>query len=217
MKALIGRKLGMTQIFGENGSLVPVTVVQAGPCCVVQIKTKAIDGYESVKIGFDAIEKQNQKEKKKDKRKEKGVKKPIKGIFSKVGLAAHKVLKEYKMEINEFKVGDMLTVEGFTIGDKIKVAGVSKGKGFQGVMKRYGYKGGPGSHGSMFNRAPGSIGQSSYPSRVWKNIGMPGHMGSKRVTMKNLTIMDIKAEDNVLIIKGSIPSANGNIVEIVKN
>ncbi|MBI5102801.1 MAG: 50S ribosomal protein L3 [Nitrospirae bacterium] len=202
MTGILGKKLGMTQVFDESGKIWPVTVVEAGPCCIIQVKTKNNDGYEAVKVGFAEI------------RKEKNVNKPMKGVFTKAGLKPYRRLREFPM--GDLKVGDMLTVDRFKKGDVISVSGISKGKGFQGVMKRHNYAGGPGSHGSMFNRAPGSIGASSYPSRVWKNKGMPGHMGSERVTVKNLKVVDVKVEQNLLLIYGAVPGAPGTYLEIRK-
>ncbi len=201
MLAILGRKLGMTQVYTEDGKAYPVTVVEAGPCCVIQVKTLVKDGYESVKLTFLETE-------------EKKLNKPLIGIFKKAGIKPYKILKEFP--ISGLKVGDFVTVEKFEKGDKISISGISKGKGFQGVMKRHHFSGGPGSHGSMFNRAPGSIGASSYPSRVWKNQGMPGHMGSERITVKNLEIVDVKAGQNLLLIKGAVPGANGTFLEIKK-
>jgi large subunit ribosomal protein L3 len=203
MTGILGRKLGMTQVFDESGRMYPVTVVEAGPCCVVQIKTKERDGYEAVKVGFGEM------------KKEKNVNKAMKGIFKKAGVGLYRLLKEFPM--SELKVGEMITVEKFQKGDVISVSGVSKGKGFQGVMKRHNYKGGPASHGSMFYRAPGSIGASSFPSRVWKNKGLPGHMGSEVVTVKNLKIVDVKAEQNLLLILGAVPGSKGTYLEIRKD
>jgi len=201
MVAILGRKLGMTQVYTEDGKACPVTVVEAGPCCVIQVKTLDNDGYESVKLTFLEAE-------------EKKLNKPLIGIFKKAGVKPYKILKEFPM--SSLKVGEFVTVEKFVKGDRVSVAGISKGKGFQGVMKRYHYAGGPGSHGSMFNRAPGSIGASSYPSRVWKNQGMPGHMGSERITVKNLEIVDVKAGQNLLLIRGAVPGAKGTFLEIKK-
>ncbi len=202
MIGILGRKLGMTQVFDESGRMFPVTVVEAGPCCVIQVKTREKDGYEAVKIGFSEI------------KKEKNVNKPMGGIFKKIGVKPYKMLKEFPM--GNLKVGELVTVEKFTKGDTISVSGVTKGKGFQGVVKRHHYAGGPASHGSMFYRAPGSIGASSYPSRVWKNKGMPGHMGSERTTVKNLKVVDIKAEQNLLLILGAVPGSKGTYLEIRK-
>lgn len=203
MIGILGRKLGMTQVFDESGKVWPVTVVAAGPCCVVQVKTRENDGYEAVKIGFSEI------------RKEKNINKPMGGIFKKAGVAAYRILKEFPL--GGVKVGEMLTVEQFKKGDVISVSGISKGKGFQGVMKRHNYAGGPSGHGSMFNRAPGSIGASSFPSRVWKNKGMPGHMGSDRVTVKNLKVVDVRVDQNLLLIFGAVPGSKGTYLEIRKD
>jgi large subunit ribosomal protein L3 len=201
MIGILGKKLGITQVYTEDGKACPVTVVEAGPCCVIQVKTLDNDGYEAVKIGFLEA-------------KEKKINKPLSGMFKKAGVKPYKILKEFPM--GGLKVGEFVTVEKFSKGDKISVSGVSKGKGFQGVMKRHHFSGGPGSHGSMFNRAPGSIGASSYPSRVWKNQGMPGHMGSEKTTDKNLVIIDIKTDQNLLLIKGSVPGSKGTFLEIKK-
>ncbi len=202
MTGILGKKLGMTQVFTEDGKLIPVTVVEAGPCCVVQVKTPEKDGYEAVKIGFG------------EERKAKNVGKPMAGVFKTAGTAAFKVLKEFPM--TGLKVGDMIKSESFAKGDIVSVSGISKGKGFQGVMKRHNFKGGPGSHGSMFNRAPGSIGGSSFPSRVWKGMRMAGHMGCDRVTVQNMTVVDVRPELNLLILKGAIPGSANTIIEIRK-
>lgn len=203
MKGILGRKVAMTQIFAEDGRVIPVTVIEAGPCRVIQVKTLENDGYEAIRVGFSEI------------RKEKNVTKPIAGVFKKAGLSPYRIIKEFKM--GNLKVGDILTVGIFSKGDRIAVSGVSKGKGFQGVMKRCNFKGGPASHGSMFYRAPGSIGASSFPSRVWKNQGLPGHMGSEAITVKNLTVVDVRPEQNLLLIRGAVPGANGSYVEIRKD
>jgi len=200
MKGILGKKIGMTQVFNEEGNLVPVTVIEAGPCKVIQLKEKDRDGYEALQLGYDVI------------KKEKNVTKPMLGHFKKASVLPYRFLKEIKMK--GFKVGDEVRVDIFSKGEKVSVTGISKGKGFQGVMKRHGYSGGPGSHGSMFNRAPGSIGSSSFPSRVWKNKGLPGHMGSERVTVKNLEVVDVKKEQNLLIVKGAVPGANGSYLII---
>ncbi len=202
MTGILGRKLGMTQVFDESGRIYPVTVVEAGPCCVVQIKTKENDGYEAIKVGYGEI------------KKEKNVNKAMKGMFKKAGTASYRLLKEFPMA--DRKVGEMITVESFQKGDLISVAGVSKGKGFQGVMKRHNYSGGPASHGSTSYREVGSIGASSFPSRVWKNKGMPGHMGSELVTVKNLKVVDVKAEQNLILILGAVPGSKGTYLEIRK-
>jgi large subunit ribosomal protein L3 len=201
MVGILGKKLGMTQIYTEDGRACPVTVIEAGPCCVVQVKTLDNDGYESVKIGFSEV-------------KERKITKPLQGMFKKAGVKPFRMLKEFPM--GGLRVGEFITVERFTKGDRISASGISKGKGFQGVMKRHHFSGGPGSHGSIFNRAPGSIGASSYPSRVWKNQKMPGHMGSEMVTVRNLEIVEVKTDQNILLIKGAVPGAIGTMVEIKK-
>ncbi len=201
MVGILGKKLGMTQIFSKDGKACPVTVVEAGPCCVVQVKYEEKDGYDAVKVGFSEA-------------KEKKLNKPEGGVFKKVGIKPYRILKEFP--ISGLRVGEYLTVERFAIGDIVSVSGISKGKGFQGVMKRHHFSGGPGSHGSMFNRAPGSIGASSYPSRVWKNQKLPGHMGSERVTVRNLQVIDVKVDQNLILIKGAVPGAPGTLVEIKK-
>lgn len=202
MTGIIGKKLGMTHIFAEDGRATPVTVIEAGPCCVIQVKTLENDGYEAVKVGFSEV------------RKAKNVNKPMTGLFKKAGIKFYKMMKEFKM--GNLKVGDFVTVKMFSKGDSVDVLGVSKGKGFQGVVKRHNFKGGPASHGSMFYRAPGSIGASSFPSRVWKNQRLPGHMGSESVTVKNLTVVDIRPDQNLLLIKGAVPGPAGSYVEIRK-
>ncbi|WP_297210165.1 MULTISPECIES: 50S ribosomal protein L3 [Thermodesulfovibrio] len=202
MKAILGKKVGMTQIFDEEGRMVPVTVVEAGPCWVVQVRSKEKDGYEAVQIGF------------KEAKKEKNIKKPILGIFKKAGIQPCKILKEFKM--SGYNVGDRITVEIFSKGEVVSVAGISKGKGFQGVMKRHNFRGGPDTHGSMFNRAPGSIGASSFPSRVWKGKRMAGHMGNERVTVKNIKVVDVIPEQNLILLKGAVPGGVNGILEIWK-
>lgn len=192
----------MTQIFKKDGTALPVTVIEVQPGCVVQVKSTAKDGYEAVKIGFFEA------------KKEKSLNKPTLNVYKKAGVKPYRVLREFPM--GGLGVGDLLTVEKFEKGDKVSVRGISKGKGFQGVMKRHGFSGGPGSHGSMFNRAPGSIGASSYPSRVWKNQRMPGHMGDEKVTVKNLEVADVKVEQNLLLIKGAVPGTRNSVVEIRK-
>lgn len=203
MTGILGKKIGMTQVFDEYGQAIPVTVIEAGPCKVVQVKSIQKDGYEAVKIGFEEVKKQ------------KNIPKPLIGVFKKAGTPVFRILKEFPMK--DLNVGDTITVEQFSIGDKVSVSGISKGKGFQGVMKRHRFKGGPDSHGSMFNRAPGSIGASSFPSRVWKGKRMAGHMGNERVTIKNLTVVGIKPEQNLILIKGAVPGAINSIVEITKD
>lgn len=202
MIAILGKKIGMTQVFTVDGKAIPVTVVEAGPCCVIQVKTLEKDGYEAVKVGFVEI------------KKEKTVKKPLSGVFKKAGVKPYRMLREFPM--GDLKVGDFVTVGKFSKGDNVSVSGISKGKGFQGVMKRHNFKGGPASHGSTSYREVGSIGASSFPSRVWKNQGMPGHMGSEKVTVSKLTIVDVMPDKNILLIKGAVPGSAGTYVEIRK-
>ncbi|MEE9524054.1 MAG: 50S ribosomal protein L3 [Thermodesulfovibrionales bacterium] len=202
MTAILGKKLGMTQVFDAKGDMIPVTVVEAGPCCVIQVKTRENDGYESLKVGYQ------------EENKLKRVNKAMKGMFDKAGTKPYRVIKE--IPAAEAQVGDMITVDIFQKGDKVRVAGISKGKGFQGVIKRHGFKGGPASHGSKFGRAPGSIGQSASPSKVWKNMKLPGQMGSERVSVKNMTVIDVKADQNIMLIKGAVPGHKGSYLEIEK-
>ena len=206
MKGLIGRKMGMSQIFDENGRAVSVTVIKAGPCKVTQIKTNDDDGYSAVQLGFEE-------------KKEKNVTKPIVKHFEKAGLKPHRILREIKDfdDGDSLKLGDELTVGLFTEGDLVSVTGWSKGKGFQGVMKRHGFSGGPKSHGQSDRlRAPGSIGQSSTPSRVFKGVRMGGRMGNDRVTLNRRRIVRINAEKHIVMLEGSVPGAAGGLV-IIKN
>ena len=203
MTGILGKKIGMTQVYLEDGRLVPVTVVEAGPCAVVQVKTPERDGYEAIQIGFVEV------------RKAKNVTKPMAGLFKKAGTPAYKNLKEFR--ISGMKVGDMIKADTFSKGDVVSVSGISKGKGFQGVMKRHNFKGGPSGHGSMFNRAPGSIGASSYPSRVWRGMRMAGHMGSDKVTVQNLIVVDVMPDQNLILLKGAVPGAPNTIIEIWKD
>lgn len=200
MKSILGKKLGMTQVFAGDDRLVPITVIEAGPCKVLQAKVMDKDGYEALQIGFDTV------------KKEKNVSKAMMGHFKKASASACRFVKEVKMEGAE--TGGDITVDIFSKGDKVSITGTSKGKGFQGVMKRHNYKGGPESHGSMFKREPGSIGSSAYPSRVWKNKGLPGHMGMERVTIQNIEVFDIKKDQNLLLVKGAVPGANGSYLII---
>lgn len=201
-KAIMGKKLGMTQIFDENRKVVPVTVVEAGPCVVLQKKTKENDGYESIKVGFGDI-------------RENLVTKPKKGEFTKAGVAVKRHIKEFRLEdISSYEVGTEIKADIFAAGDKIDVSGVSKGKGFQGVIKRWNFHRGPMSHGSKFHRAVGSMGASSDPSRTFKNKRMPGHMGNVNTTVLNLEVVRVIPEKNVILIKGGIPGPNKGLVVI---
>lgn len=201
-KAIIGKKIGMTQIFDQNGKVVPVTVVEAGPCVVVQKKTVENDGYDAIQVGFGEI-------------REKLVNSPKKGHFAKAGVSARRTLKEFRLDdISAYNVGDEIKVDTFEVGDKVDVSGVSKGKGYQGVIKRWNQSRGPMSHGSKFHRAPGSMGAASDPSRTFKNKRMPGHMGSENVTVLNLEVVKVMADKNIILVKGGIPGANKSTVVI---
>lgn len=201
---LIGEKIGMTQIFSETGEVVPVTVVKAGPCTVVDLKTPERDNYKALKLGYGFI-------------KEKKVKKPLKGYFAKQNVEPKKVLKEFRVDdLSSYKIGDEIDIDIFSPGEKIKVTGISKGRGFQGVVKRHGFGGGPKTHGSQNHRKPGSIGQSSNPSKVFKGLKMAGHMGHETVTVRNLEIVKVDKSRGVLLIKGAIPGPEGGIVYLYK-
>ena len=204
VNGLIGKKVGMTQIFGADGSLIPVTVVEAGPCRGVFKKTVEKDGDNAVQISFKDA-------------KEKHLTKPVIGHFKKNGVSPARYLAEFTAgDAASLTAGQELTVEIFKEGELIDVSGVTKGKGFQGVMKRHKFAGGPATHGSMFHRAPGSIGSSAYPSRVRKNKRMPGHMGDKKRTVQNLEIVGVRKEDNLLLIRGAIPGSPGSLVIVRK-
>lgn len=195
-KAIIGKKIGMTQIFDEQGKVIPVTVVEAGPCVVVQKMTTEKNGYEAIQVGFGEV-------------REKLLNKPAKGQFVKAGVSLRRTLKEFKLEnSSEYEVGQEIKADIFEVGDKVDVSGVSKGKGFQGVIKRWNAQRGPMTHGSKFHRAPGSMGASSDPSRTFKNKHMPGHMGAVNTTVLNLEVVKIIPEKNLILIKGGIPGPN---------
>jgi large subunit ribosomal protein L3 len=201
-KGIIGKKLGMTQIFTEDGTRVPVTVVLAGPCVVTQKKLQDTDGYSAVQVGFESMSAS-------------AATKPLLGHCTKAGQGVFRYLKEMKLEnAAELNLGDALTVEQFAAGDFVDVTGTSIGKGFQGVIKRWNFKGGRASHGSRFHRAPGSIGASATPSRVFKNKKMPGQMGNEKVTIQRLQIVRVDAAENLMLIKGAIPGHKNNIVII---
>lgn len=201
---ILGKKIGMTQLFDANGHVVPVTVLQAGPCVVVQRKTKARDGYEAVQLGLV------------DFRRDKLVNKPLRGHFARAGVEPTRFLREFRIEdgADGLQPGDRVLAEEFRPKEKIDVIGTSKGKGFQGVVKRHNFRGGRATHGSMFHRAPGSIGQSASPSRVFKGVRLPGRMGGKRVTVRGLEIVEVQADDNVILVKGAVPGAKGGFVAI---
>lgn len=201
-KAIMGKKIGMTQIFDENGKMIPVTVVEATPNVVVQIKTEEKEGYNAVQIGYGEI-------------REVLVNKPRKGIFAKAGVTPKKYLKEFRLDdISSLNIKDEITVEIFEAGEKVDVAGVTKGKGFAGAIKRWNFSRGPETHGSKFHRAPGSMGASSDPSRTFKNKKMPGQMGRVNRTILNLEVVKVMPEKNVILIKGGIPGPNKGTVVI---
>jgi len=203
-RGLIGKKLGMTQIFDDMGNQIPVTVVQAGPCPVLDVRTPKKNGYSAVALGFD--------KKEMDK-----VNKPAQGFFSKAGDSAYRVVREIRVDdskIEEFSLGQIINVEQFKVGDIITVTGRSKGKGFAGVMKRWGFGGGRKTHGSRFHRAPGAIGMCAWPARTFKGRKMPGHKGTERITVKNLSVVDVFPERNVLLVKGAVPGAKNGILII---
>lgn len=207
-KAILGKKIGMTQIFLTDGRLVPVTVVEAGPCAVTQVKTQKTDGYEAVQVGFGELSEQRAK---------KLLNKPELGHFKKAEVAPVRYLKEFRFEdISGYKVGDVIKCDVFQAGDKVDVVGTSKGHGFTGVIQRWNHHTGPMAHGSKYHRGVGSMGANSDPSRVFKNKKMSGQYGGERVTIQNLEVVKIDAERNLVMIKGAIPGANGSLV-IVRN
>ena len=202
-KAIMAKKVGMTQVFSPEGELIPVTVLQAGPCYVVQVKNPETDGYSAIQIAFGSV-------------KEKNVTKPMKGHYEKAGITPLRKIKEFRLEdISSYKSGDEIKADIFSEGEKIDVKGVSKGKGFQGVIKRHGQHRGPMAHGSKYHRAVGSMGASSDPSRVFKGKKLPGHMGSVACTVQNLTIVRVDAENNMILVKGAVPGSNGSVISLI--
>jgi large subunit ribosomal protein L3 len=201
MPAILAKKLGMTQRFLEDGRVERVTVLEAGPCPVTAIRTNEADGYEAVQLGFGAV-------------REKALNKPLLGHLKKVDAPPLKTLVEFRDEAGELVVGDTVTVQSFEVGQIVKVAGIGKGKGFQGTIKRHNFAAGPKSHGSHNVRAPGSIGASATPSRVFKGIKGPGRMGGKRVTQKGLTIVELLPDQNLMLVRGSVPGPKGGTVEV---
>lgn len=199
---LIGKKIGMTQVFWGDGSVVPVTVIEAGPCIVIQKKDKEIDGYSAVQLGFGRI-------------KAKSLTKPLKGHMEKADKGYFRVLREFCIDsTGEYEVGQELKVDIFKVGDSVDVVGITKGKGFAGVIKRHGFHGGRATHGSMFHRAPGSIGASAYPSRVFKGKKMPGQMGTMRQTIQGLKVVGVSPQNNLIMIKGAVPGSKNGVVLI---
>ena len=206
MPGILGKKLGMTSVFDAKGKLIPCTVIEAGPCPVLYVRSREQNGYEAVQLGFGT-------------RKEKNIRKPLKGMFAKLGAQPVRHIREFKgFASGSLKTGDTVTVELFTEGERVTVSGLSKGKGFQGVMRRHGFGGvGGTTHGQSDRlRAPGSIGSSSYPSRVFRGMRMAGRMGNARVSYKNLTVVKVIPESNVIVVKGAIPGAKQGLVEIHK-
>jgi large subunit ribosomal protein L3 len=199
---LIGRKVGMTQVWSENDQLIPVTVIEAGPCVVTQIKTDAKEGYNAIQIGYGSL-------------REKQINKPMAGHFKNANTAARRYLSEVRVEdATAYELGQEINLEAFAESTEVHVSGVSKGKGFAGGIKRHNFKGGPGGHGSHFHRAPGSVGQCATPSRVFKGKKMPGHMGDEKVTVKNLKIVKVDVERNLLLVKGAVPGGKGALLRV---
>ncbi len=202
MKTLIGKKVGMTQIFDEKGRVVPVTVIEAGPCVIAQVKSVETDGYNAIQLGFGDV-------------KESKLNKPEKGHFAKANIAPKKHLREFRVDsVDGITVGTELTVSEFAEGDKLDIQGTSKGKGFQGVIKRHGQHRGPMGHGSMYHRRPGSMGPTSTPGRVFKGKKLPGHMGRVTVTIQNLDVIKVDNDKNVVLVKGSVPGPKGAILKL---
>ena len=203
INGLLGKKLGMTQVYDDGGRLTTVTVIQAGPCRISEIRTKEQHGYDAVQLAYDEVPARK-------------LNKPELGHLKKSNISPSRRLREFD-KIGDVQLGQVLRADVFQKGEWVDVEGISKGIGFQGVMKRHNYHGGPETHGSMFHRAPGSIGASSHPSRVWKNKALPGHMGSEKVTVQRLKVIDARAEENLLFISGSVPGATGGFVTVKKS
>lgn len=206
-EGLLGRKVGMTQIFGDDGNHVPVTVIEAGPCTVVDIRTKKTHGYDALQLGFGATRKK--------------VSKPAAGVFRKANVTPLRVLREVRLEKTErveaYSIGQTITVDMFSPGELVDVVGITKGRGFQGGVKRHGWLGGEATHGSMFHRAPGSIGASSDPSRVWPGHHLPGRMGGEQRTVLNVSVARVMPEQNLLLVRGAVPGANGSMLLVRKS
>ena len=202
MKTIIGKKVGMTQIFDEHGKVIPVTVIEAGPCVISQVKSVETDGYNAIQLGFGDV-------------KESKVNKPVKGHFAKANIAPKKHLREFRVDsVEGVEVGTEVKADTFVAGDKIDVQGTTKGKGFQGVIKRHGQSRGPMGHGSMYHRRPGSMGPTPTPGRVFKGKKLPGHMGRVTVTIQNLDVVKVDIDKNVILLKGSVPGAKGAILKL---
>ena len=206
VNGILGIKLGMTQIYADDGTAIPCTVLQAGPCVVVQRRTADTDGYDAVQLGLVEFIKAQR------------VNKPMTGHFKKAGVAPMRFVREFRLKDSkeETKPGDRVLADSFEVGELVDVAGISKGRGFAGGVKRWHYRGGDATHGSMFHRAPGGIGASSFPSRVWKGQHFPGRMGTDRVTARNLRVVKVDAEENLLLVRGAVAGPNGAYIEIRK-
>lgn len=203
-RGLLGRKLGMSSLFSPEGQQVPVTVLEVGPCVVTQVKTRATDGYDALQVGF--AEKRGKR-----------INKPVEGHLKKSGGQAYAFLREISVDDpSEYTLGQALTVDMFQVGERVDISGVSKGRGFSGVVKRWGFHGGRATHGSMFHRAPGSVGASATPSKIIKGRKMPGHYGNRRVTVRNLEIVDVRPEQHLMIVKGAVPGCRSGLVEVRK-
>jgi large subunit ribosomal protein L3 len=203
-RGLLGRKLAMSSQFSSEGHQMPVTVLEVGPCVVTQVKTRETDGYDALQVGF--LTKRNDR-----------TNKPLRGHFEKSGGQAYSFVREISVgDPSEYTPGQTLTVEMFEVGERVDISGVSKGRGFTGVIKRWGFRGGRATHGSMFHRAPGSVGASATPSKIIKGRKMPGHYGNRRVTVRNLEIVDIRPEQHLLIVKGAVPGCRSGLVEVRK-
>jgi len=199
---ILGKKLGMTRVFRENGESIPVSALEVGPCHIIQIKRAEKEGYNAIQLGFEP-------------KKEKGLTKPIAGHFKAAGTGGFRVLREFRVDNPEtYELGQEITSEIFDIGDRVTVSGTSKGRGFSGVVRRWGFSGGDTSHGCRSHRVPGSIGASATPSRVMKGKKMPGRMGYRRVTAKNLMVVEVIREENLILVKGAVPGSNGGLVEL---
>lgn len=204
MNSMIGEKIGMTQIYLKNGKAVPVTVVRVGPCEVLQVKTNESDGYQAVQLGYGLV-------------KPSSLNKPLRGHFQKYTQNVYRTIHEVRIENTALTSGTVINADLFKVGDHLNVTGFSKGKGFAGVMKRHHFRGGDATHGSMFHREPGSIGSSAYPSRVLKNKKLPGHMGHTKITVKNLEVVEVKSEANLILLKGAVPGHRGTILFFKKD
>lgn len=201
LDGLIGKKVGMTQVYNAEGNLIPVTVVTAGPCRVIQKRTTEVNGYNALQLSFEEIS-------------EKKLNKAQRGTFKKAQAPTAKVLREFDGDPGAYEVGALVSADLFKQGERVDVTGISKGKGFAGGMKRHHFKGGPATHGSMFHRAPGSIGASAYPSRVWKGQRLPGHLGAKQVTVQGLEIVEVRRDDGIIFLKGAVPGGVGGLIVI---